>query len=62
MNGPHIELERQRIREFVKAVCEDMDKPFEACLSAFLFALSEFIRFGTYNGHPLLEKPRTGGV
>lgn len=59
-NGPHIELERQRIREFVKAVCEEMGKPFEECRSAFLFSLPEFIRFGTYNGQPLLEKPRTG--
>lgn len=59
-NGPHVELERQRIRAFVKAVCEEMGKPFEECRSAFLFSLPEFIRFGTYNGQPLLEKPRTG--
>ena len=37
-----------------------MGKPFEECRSAFLFSLPEFIRFGTYNGQPLLEKPRTG--
>lgn len=60
VNGPHIELERQRIRAFVKAVCEEMGKPFEECRSAFLFSLPEFIRYGTYNGQPLLEKPRTG--
>ena len=60
VNGPHVELERQRIRAFVKAVCEEMGKPFEECLSAFLFSLPEFIRYGTYNGQPLLEKPRTG--
>ena len=59
-NGPYIELERQRIRAFVKAVCEEMGKPFEECRRAFLFSLPEFIRYGTYNGHPLLEKPRTG--
>ena len=59
-NGPHVELERQRIRAFVKAVCEEMGKPFEECRSAFLFSLPEFIHFGTYNGQPLLEKPRTG--
>ena len=59
-NGPYIELERQRIRAFVKAVCEEMGKPFEECRSAFLFSLPEFIRYGTYNGQPLLEKPRTG--
>ena len=60
INGPHVELERQRIRAFVKAVCEEMSKPFEECRSAFLFSLPEFIRYGTYNGQPLLEKPRTG--
>ena len=59
-NGPYIELERQRVRAFVKAVCEEMGKPFEECRSAFLFSLPEFIRYGTYNGQPLLEKPRTG--
>ena len=59
-NGPYIELERQRIRAFVKAVCEEMGKPFEECRSAFLFSLPEFIRYGTYNRQPLLEKPRTG--
>lgn len=60
VNGPHVELERQRIRAFVKAVCEEMGKPFEECRSAFLFSLPEFIRYGTYNGQLLLEKPRTG--
>lgn len=39
VNGPHVELERQRIRAFVKAVCEEMDKPFEAYRNAFLFSL-----------------------
>ena len=28
-NGPYIELEQQRIRAYVKAVCEEMGKPFE---------------------------------
>ena len=60
VNGPHVELERQRIRAFVKAVCVEMGKPFEECRNAFLFSLPEFIRYGTYNGQPLLEKPRTG--
>ena len=60
VNGSHVELERQRIRAFVKAVCEEMGKPFEECRNAFLFSLPEFIRYGTYNGQPLLEKPRTG--
>ncbi|MDU1260246.1 MAG: hypothetical protein E6969_00415 [Veillonella sp.] len=39
VNGPHVELERQRIRAFVKAVCEKMGKPFEACRNAFLLSL-----------------------
>ena len=39
VNGPHVELERQRIRAFVKAVCEEMGKPFEAYRNAFLFSL-----------------------
>lgn len=30
VNGPHVELERQWIRTFVKAVCKEMGKPFEA--------------------------------
>ena len=60
VNGPHIEIERQRIREFVKAVCAEMEKPFEECRSALLFSLPEFLRFGTYNGRPLLETPRKG--
>ena len=60
VNGPHIEIERQRIREFVKAVCAEMEKPFEECRSALLFSLPEFLRFGTYNGQPLLETPRKG--
>jgi len=38
VNGPHVELER-RIRAFVKAVCEEMGKPFEAYRNAFLFSL-----------------------
>ena len=41
VNGPHVELERQRIRAFVKAVCEEMGKPFEAYRNAFLFSLSK---------------------
>lgn len=39
VNGPHVELEWQRIRAFVKAVCEEMGKPFEAYRNAFLFSL-----------------------
>ena len=52
-NGPYIELERQRIRVFVKAVCEEMGKPFEECRSAFLFSLPEFIRCQAYRNAPI---------
>lgn len=38
-----IKFERKRIREFVKAVCKDEDKPFEECRSTLLSALPEFI-------------------
>ena len=55
-----IKFERKRIREFVKAVCKDEGKPFEECHSALLDALPEFIRYGTYNGAPLLSTPRNG--
>ena len=55
-----IKFERKRIREFVKAVCKDEGKPFEECRSTLLFALPEFIRYGTYNGAPLLSTPRNG--
>ena len=30
VNGPHVELERQRIRAFVKAVCEEMASPLRS--------------------------------
>ena len=53
-----IKFERKRIREFVKAVCKDEGKPFEECHSALLDALPEFIRYGTYNGAPLLSTPQ----
>ena len=55
-----IKFERKRIREFVKAVCKDEGKPFEECRSTLLSALPEFIRYGTYNGAPLLSTPRNG--
>ena len=30
VNGPHVELERQRIRAFVKAVCEERASPLRS--------------------------------
>lgn len=60
LENQELKSERKRIREFVKAVCKDMDKPFEECRSALLLALPEFIQHGTYNGAPLLAAPRNG--
>ena len=56
VNGPHVELERQRIRAFVKAVCEEMGKPFEACRNAFLFS------FPKTNGATLKANMVTSGT
>lgn len=42
-----IALERKRIREYVRAVCEEMEKSYENARTAFLYTLPEFIRFGT---------------
>ena len=56
VNGPHVELERQRIRAFVKAVCEEMGKPFEACRNAFLFSLPK------KNGATLKANMVTSGI
>lgn len=60
LENQDIKFERKRIREFVKAVCKDEGKPFEECRSTLLSALPEFIRYGTYNGAPLLSTPRNG--
>ena len=56
VNGPHVELERQRIRAFVKDVCEKMGKPFEACRNAFLFSLPKI------NGATLKANMVTSGI
>ena len=56
VNGPHVELEWQRIRAFVKAVCEEMDKPFEECRNAFLFS------FPKTNGATLKANMVTSGT
>ena len=56
VNGPHVELEWQRIRAFVKAVCKEMGKPFEACRNAFLFSLPKI------NGATLKANMVTSGT
>ena len=56
VNGSHVELQRQRIRAFVKAVCEEMGKPFEAYRNAFLFSLPKT------NGATLKANMVTSGI
>lgn len=53
-------LERQRIRAFVKALCNENGKPIEELSTECINRLPEFIRYGTYNGEDLLDTPRTG--
>ena len=53
-------LERQRIRSFVKALCNENGKPIEELRTECINRLPEFIRYGTYNGEDLLDTPRTG--
>ena len=55
-----LELERQRIRAFVKALCNDFGKPIEELRTEVISCLPEFIKHGTYNGEVLLSKPRKG--
>ena len=54
------DLERQRIRAFVKALCNNWGKPIEDLRTEVINCLPEFIRYGTYNGETLLSKPRKG--
>ena len=53
-------LEGQRIRAFVKALCNENGKPIEELRTECINRLPEFIRYGTYNGEDLLDTPRTG--
>lgn len=54
------DLERKRIRAFVKALCNDWGKPIEELRTEIINCLPEFISHGTYNGEPLLSEPRDG--
>jgi len=54
------DLERKRIRAFVKALCNDWGKPIEELRTEVINCLPEFIRDGTYNGEPLLSERREG--
>ena len=53
-------LERQRIRAFVKALCNHFGKPIEELRTEVISCLPEFIKHGTYDGEALLSKPRKG--
>ena len=59
-NGPEIELERERIRAFVAALCSEHGKPYNELRDEFVEALPEFILDGTYKGEALLSTKRTG--
>ena len=54
------DVERKRIRAFVKALCNDWRKPIGELRTEIIKCLPEFISHGTYNGKPLLSEPRDG--
>lgn len=56
----YYDLERKRIRAFVKALCNDWGKPIAELRTEVINCLPEFIRDGTYNGEPLLSERREG--
>ena len=60
-NGPEIELEHERIRAFVAALCAEHGKPYNELRDEFVKALPEFMLEGTYKGEELLSTKRKGG-
>ena len=60
-NGPEIELEHERIRAFVAALCAEHGKPYNELRDEFVKALPEFMLDGTYKGEELLSTKRKGG-
>ena len=60
-NGPEIELEHERIRAFVAALCAEHGKPYNELRDEFVKALPEFMLDGTYKGEELLSTKRRGG-
>lgn len=60
-NGPEIELEHERIRAFVAALCAEHGKPYNELRDEFVKALPEFMLEGTYKGEELLSTKRRGG-
>lgn len=59
-NGPEIELEHERIRAFVAALCAEHGKPYNELRDEFVKALPEFMLEGTYKGEDLLSTKRKG--
>ena len=59
-NGPEIELEHERIRSFVAALCAEHGKPYNELRDEFVKALPEFMLDGTYKGEELLSTKRRG--
>lgn len=59
-NGPEIELEHERIRAFVAALCAEYSKPYNELRDEFVKALPEFMLDGTYKGEDLLSTKRKG--
>ena len=59
-NDPEFELERERIRAFVAALCEAYGKPYGELRDEFVEALPEFMLYGTYKGQALLSTGRNG--
>ena len=59
-NGPEIELEHERIRTFVAALCAEHSKPYNELRDEFVKALPEFMLDGTYKGEELLSTKRKG--
>lgn len=59
-NGPEIELEHERIRAFIIALCAEHGKPYNELRDEFVKALPEFMLDGTYKGEELLSAKRRG--
>lgn len=59
-NGPEIELEHERIRAFIIALCAEHGKPYNELRDEFVKALPEFMLNGTYKGEELLLTKRRG--
>lgn len=59
-NGPEVELEHERIRSFVAALCAEHGKPYNELRDEFVKALPEFMLDGTYKGEELLSTKRSG--